>query len=141
MSPADRSAADGVFVDTSALFALLDADDVSHPRAAKAWEALVDNGTALHTSNYVVVELSALLQRRLGLDAMDALYTHILPWVHVLWIDEALHGQAVAGVLAARRRDLSLVDCASLATIRRLGLRRAFTLDQHFAGQGLEVLP
>ena len=65
----------------------------------------------------------------------------MLPWVNVVWVDEVLHQTAMAGLLVARRRDLSLVDCASFAVMRRLGLRRAFTLDGHFAEQGFEVLP
>ena len=46
-----------------------------------------------------------------------------------------------AGLLSARRQDLSLVDCTSFAVMRSLGLRRAFTLDPHFAEQGCEVVP
>jgi predicted nucleic acid-binding protein len=130
----------GVFLDTSGLFSAFHRDDVRHSAGAQTWESLITGDTPLFTCNYVVLELSALLQRRLGLDAVDALGSHVLPWVNVLWVDEALHAQAVAGVLAARRRDLSLVDCASFAVMRRLGLRRVFTFDQHFAEQGFEVL-
>jgi predicted nucleic acid-binding protein len=126
----------GAFLDASALYALFDADDAQHRTAARGWNELLSSDDPLHTTNYVVLELSAVLQRRLGVDAVDALATYLLPWVHVLWIDEALHAQAVAGVLAARRGDLSLVDCASFAAMRGLGLRRAFTLDPHFAEQG-----
>ena len=130
----------GVFLDTSALYALFDADDSACSAAGRVWRALATIDTSLHTSNYVLLELSALLQRRLGLGAVDALAAYVLPWVHVTWVDQALHAEAVAGLLAARQRDLSLVDCASFAVMRRLGLRRVFTFDQHFAMQGLEVL-
>ena len=133
--------AGGVYLDTSALFALFDADDAAHEAAAQAWQQLVNSDTPLHTCNYVLLEVGALLQRRLGLGAAGVLETHVLPWVDVLWIDEALHSQATAGVLAARQRDLSVVDCASFAAMRRLGLRRAFSFDQHFAEQGFQVLP
>jgi predicted nucleic acid-binding protein len=135
------SAEGGVFLDTSGLFAVFHSDDVHHTRAALVWQTLAEDDVPLHTSNYVLVELASLLQRRLGLGAVDALSSHVLPWVHVLWVDEALHAQAVAGVLAAQQRDLSLVDCASFAAMRRLGLRRAFAFDSHFAGQGFEALP
>jgi predicted nucleic acid-binding protein len=131
----------GVYLDTSALYALFDADDSAHQSAAKAWQHLITSSAPLHTSNYVLVELSTLLQRRLGLGAAATLESHVLPWVSVLWTDGALHAQAISGLLVARRRDLSLVDCVSFATMRRLGLRRAFTLDHHFAEQGFEVLP
>lgn len=134
------SADGGVFLDTSGLFAVFHRDDGSHSRAVRAWQMLAERNVPLHTCNYVLVELATLLQRRLGVGAVDALGSHVLPWVNVLWVDEALHAQAVAGLLAARRRDLSLVDCASFAAMRRLGLRRVLTFDQHFAEQGFEVL-
>jgi predicted nucleic acid-binding protein len=133
--------ASGVYLDTSALFALFDADDAAHEAAALTWRDLITSDVPLHTSNYVLVELASLLQRRLGLGAVDALSSHVLPWVNVFWVDESLHTHAVAGVLAAQKRDLSLVDCASFAAMRRLGLRRAFTFDPHFAEQGFELLP
>ena len=138
---ATGSASGGVFLDTSGLYALFDADEAQHAAAAQAWEDLVHPYDSLHTNSYVLVELSALLQRRLGVEAVDALATYVLPWVNILWIDEILHLQAMTGLLAARRRDLTLVDCASFASMRRLGLRRVFTLDVHFAEQGFTVLP
>ena len=131
----------GVFLDTSALFAVFHRDDADHDAAARAWERLIRSDSSLHSTNYVLVELSTLLQKRLGVDAVDALATYVLPWVNVTWIDEPLHARSMAGVLTARRRDLSLVDCASFAAMRRLGLRRVFTFDTHFAEQGFEVLP
>jgi predicted nucleic acid-binding protein len=137
---AAKGAVTGVYLDTSALYALFDADDAAHEAAALVWQGLMTGDVPLHSCNYVLLELGALLQHRLGLEAAGALETHVVPWVNVLWVDAALHAQAVAGVLAARQRDLSLVDCASFVIMRRLGLRRAFTLDHHFAEQGFEVL-
>ncbi len=131
----------GVYLDTSAVYALFDADDAAHAAASIVWRDLINYDAPLHTCSYVLVELSALLQRRLGLAAVDALGTHVLPWVNVLWIDESLHAQALAGLLAARQRGLSLVGSAGLVAIRRLGLRRAFTFDRHYAEQGFETLP
>ena len=131
----------GVFLDTSGLYAVFDGDDVGHPAAARVWDELLRSDVALHMSSYVLVELTALLQRRLGVRAVDALATYVLPWVHVSWVDESLHAQALAGLLAAGRRELTLVDCAGFALMRKLGLRRAFTLDGHFAEQGFTVLP
>jgi predicted nucleic acid-binding protein len=131
----------GVFLDTSGLYAVFDGDDAMHPVAARAWGELVRSNSPLHTSNYVLVELTALLQRRLGVAAADALQTYVLPWVNVVWVDEILHAQAMSGLLAARRRDLSLADCSSFACMRRLGLRQAFAFDGHFAEQGFSLLP
>lgn len=131
----------GCFVDTSALYAVFDSRDARHVGAARVWEELCSSGAPLFVSSYVLVETTALLQNRLGVRAIDAFYTHVLPWLHVTWVDGSLHAQGIAGLLAAGRRDLSLVDCTSFALMRQLGLRRVFSLDAHFRDQGFEVEP
>ncbi len=45
-----------VFVDTSALLAVLDADDDSHPPARKIWEDLLPRAEDLFCTSYVLVE-------------------------------------------------------------------------------------
>jgi uncharacterized protein len=130
-----------VFLDTSGLYAVFDEDDAAHPAVAEAWKALVDSSASLYTSSYVLVELIALLQRRLGLGAVEALSTYVLPWLQVSWVDETVHGQAAAALMAAGKRDVSLVDCASFVLMRRLGVRRVLAVDRHFAEQGFVILP
>ena len=45
-----------VFVDTSALFAVLDADDRYHARARELWEQLIATAEELVCTNYVLIE-------------------------------------------------------------------------------------
>ena len=58
-----------LFVDTSALLAIIDADQSRHDEVARVWHELLDVERALFTSNYVLVETFALVQRRLGVAA------------------------------------------------------------------------
>lgn len=125
-----------VFVDTSALYALLDADDAHHARARTAWARLLEEETRLVSSNYVLVEACALVRSRLGVAALRVLVEDLVPVIHVRWLDEEAHGQAIAALLAAGRRRMSLVDCASFVLMRRQGIHEAFTFDRHFAEQG-----
>lgn len=83
-----------VFVDTSALYAVLDADDQGHEPAKDTWRELLDGETTLLTTNYVLVETSALLQNRLGLDAVRVFHQDVLPALVVVWVDETLHRAA-----------------------------------------------
>ncbi len=46
-----------VFVDTSAFFAVLDADDENHDAAKQVWEDLLAQEAVLICSNYVLVRL------------------------------------------------------------------------------------
>jgi len=130
-----------IFVDTSALLAVIDADDRFHPAAFRFWEQQLSGPAVFLTSNYVVLEATALIQNRLGIDAVSLLYGEILPVIRQEWIDPGLHQRAVAALLAARRRDVSLVDYTSFELMRQLSIRTAFTFDRHFAEQGFEVLP
>jgi len=130
-----------VFVDTSAFFAVLDADDENHEAARQMWEDLLTQEAVLVCSNYVLVETLALVQRRLGIPAVRVFQEDIMPVLNVEWVDESLHQVGIASVLAAARRRLSLVDCVSFEIVRRLGIKTAFVFDHHFEEQGFECLP
>lgn len=130
-----------VFVDTSAILAVMDADDSNHQRAAAAWRKLLSDEELLVTTSYVVVEVFALVQRRLGMDAVRALESDVMPVLHVIWIDADTHRRAVAAVLATGSKKLSLVDCSSFEVMREQNIRQAFTLDRDFIAQGFDAVP
>jgi len=128
-----------VFVDTSALLAVLDGDDKHHRKARDVWAQLISEEETLVCSNYILVETFALVQNRLGLQAARVLQEDILPMITVEWVDEAAHRAGVTGVLTAMRKKLSLVDCISFDVMRRLGIKKAFTFDAHFKEQGFVI--
>lgn len=129
-----------VFLDTSAFLAVLNADDENHAHARQVWEEILLAGTTLITTSYVLVETYALLQHRLGMDAFRAFHQDVVPLLRIEWVDEELHQRGAEAVLAANRRNLSLVDCTSFAAARKLGIRKVFAFDKHFAEQGFELL-
>lgn len=130
-----------IFVDSSGIFAALDADDANHASAAALFDDLLEDETTLVTTNYVLAEATALIQRRLGIDAARRLLLEHASVFDIAWVDENLHSRGVSAWLAAARRSLSLVDCVSFALMHELHLDTAFTLDRHFAQQGFTVLP
>lgn len=130
-----------VFVDTSAFFAVLDADDENHDAAKQMWEDLLAQEAVLVCSNYVLVETLALVQHRLGIPAVRVFQEDIMPVLNIEWVDEPLHQVGIASVLAAARRELSLVDCVSFEIMRRSGIKTAFVFNHHFDEQGFECLP
>lgn len=130
-----------LFIDTSALYALLDGDEPRHSAVVAVWRTVTDDERILFTSNYVLVETFALVQRRLGLEAVHGLADVFVPLLQTVWVDEELHAAAVASLFTAARRRLSLVDCASFELMRRLGLTDVLALDTDFARQGFNLLP
>jgi predicted nucleic acid-binding protein len=125
-----------VFVDTSALVALLDSEDAGHETARAAWFAGLDDGEGFFTNNYIVVESCAVAQRRHGMEGVRVLVDELLPMVHVESVAEEDHAAGMAAMLTAGRRQLGLVDCVSFAMMRRMGARECLALDAHFAEQG-----
>jgi predicted nucleic acid-binding protein len=130
-----------VFVDTSALIAVLDRHDQRHAAAKRTWEGLRDRADVPISHNYVLVETSAVLARRFGLDAVRVFERDIVPVLKVVWVTRDIHEAAVGAQLAAGRRGLSLVDCASFEIMRRAGIQTAFAYDPHFEEFGYEVIP
>lgn len=130
-----------LFVDTSALLAIIDADQSRHDEVVRVWHELLDVERALFTSNYVLVETFALVQRRLGVAAVREFINVLVPILQPLWVDGDVHAAAVASLLVAGRRKLSLVDCTSFELMRRNGLEDALVLDRDFVEQGFRVVP
>jgi predicted nucleic acid-binding protein len=128
-----------VFVDTSALYALLDASDPEHGNAASILGQLASADESLLTHALVITESVALVHRRLGWPAVDRLVDDVLPLVTIRWVGADLHGTAMAAFRASRSR-VSLVDWTSFALMRAEGVSRAFAFDADFAAQGFTLL-
>ena len=130
-----------VFLDTSAILAYLDEDAAQHARVRQAWSSLRRVDCLIVTTNYVLVEASAVLQRRAGMAAARTFFDAIVPLLEIHSVDDVTLDAAVQAWIGANRRDLRLVDIISFAVMRHEGLTRALTLDPHFAEQGFERLP
>jgi len=129
-----------VFVDTSGVYALLVASDAFHGRARAAFEALRKEDARLVTTSYVLVESYALLGRRIGVDAVRRFRVDVAPLMEVIWVDRALHEDALDSLIARGATDVSLVDAVSFAAMRAGSVDRALTFDAHFAEEGFETL-
>jgi len=106
--------------------------------AREAWEGMVGRGETIVTTNYVVVETTAVLQSRIGLDAVRWMQDDMLSVISVEWVDNATHQRAMSAVLAGSRRGPSLVDCVGFEVIRSMGLTTVFAFDRHFCNKGFK---
>ena len=127
------------FVDTSALYALLDETDARRPGALRWFRDAASARAHLTTHNYVVIESAALVHRRLGGEAARTLLSKILQPLEIRFVDENLHRIASSAYLAAIRRRPSLVDWVSFEFMRREGITHAFAFDRDFRDQGFTV--
>jgi predicted nucleic acid-binding protein len=127
------------FIDTSALYALLDAADRAHEPAEAAYDEL--GPRALVTHRYVIVESIALVGRRHGARGVIRLIDELLPAIDVRPVDDETHESALAELVAAAGAGPSFVDRTSFAFMRRAGIETAFAIDRDFATAGFRVIP
>ena len=120
----------GVLWDSSAILALLDADDSDHERAVAIAGQIAAERRPSFITNYIEVEAHALLLRKLGRAlAREWLLTGRLPVIRALPEEEDRAREIVA---RHSDKDWSLCDAISFAVLDVRGIRRAFTFDRHF---------
>jgi len=130
-----------LFVDTSALYALLVASEADHSAVREVFRKAAERGRPMVTTSYVVVETSALLQHRIGLAPVRDLDRKILPLLQVAYVDAALHRRGVNRLFRLDRRRISLVDAVSFEMMDAEGIADVLALDADFAGEGFRLLP
>ena len=128
-----------VFVDTSAVLALMVGTDRAHGEAVSAFGKLRDRKAELVTTSYVLVETYALIDRRLGRDAVMSFRESFAPLLRVIWVDSGLHDRGLDRRLEGGANKLSLVDAVSFEAIREYKILEAFAFDRHFDQEGLGI--
>ena len=130
-----------IFIDSSAFLAMNDVTDLFFQRAQRTWQDLLEGDRTLVTNNYILLESIALIQRRVGLEAVEIIQTQIVPFLEIDWVNQELHDSLVRKMLKTNRRALSLFDHSAFDSMRRLGIQTVFTFDEHFREQGFSVIP
>jgi predicted nucleic acid-binding protein len=121
-----------VFVDTSAILALLISQDRNHEEAVARFNKLKSENRPLVCNSYILLETYALLGRRIGLEAVVAFRINFAPLLRVMWVDESLHEAGLNLLARQHLRDFSLVDAVSFVQIEQQNLKSAFSFDRHF---------
>jgi predicted nucleic acid-binding protein len=129
-----------VFADTSGFYAVLAREDANYQRAQTAWRSLASADETVISHSYVVSETFALVQRRLGMDAVGILQHTMLHSVQIVWVDLELHETATRALLTHQNRRIGLVDHVSFEVMRRLGIATAFAFDDDFRQAGFTLL-
>lgn len=129
-----------VFVDTSAVLALLNPSDESHVPARSAFEKLQAREAPLLTTSFVLVEVYALIGRRMGLAAIEAFRRDFAPLLEIVWVDSGTHEAGLDLLLDRRVRDLSLVDAVSFRVMRQRRIDEVFAFDPHFRDEGFTIV-
>lgn len=119
-----------VLWDSSAILALLDADDADHQEAVRLTSRIAGERRPSFITNYIEAEAHALLLRKLGRAlAREWLLAGGLPVLRVHPDEEERAKELLARYAD---KDWSLCDALSFAVIDRRSIGAAFSFDRHF---------
>ena len=129
------------FVDTSGWAELADRTLLFHDLAVAAFDDVWNQGGRLITTNWVVVELAALLTSPLRMPKPQQIQLvsdlQADPSVDVVFIDPMLEAAAWNLWRTRPDKEWSLVDCASFVVMEQRRVTEALTTDHHFEQAGL----
>ena len=133
-----------VFADTSGWANLVDKTQPQFETAARVYRDIRQRGFKMVTTNYVMIELVALLTSPLRLPrtriiaVVDGIRTS--PYFEVIHVDPILDRTAWQLLKQRPDKEWSLVDCASFVVMQQRGIVEALTTDHHFEPAGFARL-
>lgn len=135
-----------MFVDSSALKANYDSGDDYHDDADELMrkiEVRESEVTSFVTTDYVLDEAVTLTRfahsHRKAVELADA--TIASKFMRIVYCDEGLFSEGIQIFKQYSDKEWSLTDCVSFATMKRYGLKTAFTFDPHFKQFGFATIP
>ena len=127
-----------MFLDTSGLVAVVNADDQWHSQAVAAWDELRLSRRWLITSSLVLVEigdgLSRIWHRSLAVALNERLRASSR--VDVVSVTDEIEAKAWELFRQRPEKEWGMTDCVSMTVMRDRGISEVFTLDHHFAQAG-----
>ena len=132
-----------IFIDTGAFIARHLEHDQHHAKAVTQWQLLSIDNRQCYTSNFVIDEAITFLARRSTYEfaavRADAIYKS--EELIVLRPDHTDEITALELFGKYSDQSVSFTDCTSFALMDKLGIKTAFTFDNHFRIAGFTVEP
>jgi uncharacterized protein len=128
-----------LLLDTSGLLCYVHKSERQHQQAVQILDASSQN----LTHSYVLSEFIALaLVRRFSRQATLTFVSDLLdhPDIEVVWIDKALHCEAIRLLIERPDKNYSLCDAVSFVLMRQHGINKSLTTDHHFEQEGFQRL-
>ncbi len=125
------AASERVFVDSNYFVALYNKSDSLHPNALAIAKEIESHGTALVISNYTFLEIVTVLSQKRGRVPSVAAGSFLLSYVllDIIHIDKDLHSDAWNIFKSVEDKNISFVDCSTIALMRSESIQKILTFD------------
>ena len=134
---------DSLFLDTSFIIALEDADDQNHPPAVAYWKSFKRNPRKIIITSYIFDETVTFLKRRISHEKAAEVGNLMLssPTVELIHISEEHFDKGWRLFLKYHDKCFSFTDCISFLVMEENGIKKALTFDEHFRQMGINIEP
>lgn len=131
-----------VFLDTSALVAIMLPRDSFHSAASRLLTELYELAVTAVTTEFVVFEFANFLSK---IDSRSSAVVMIdnmlkLPNFKIVWSNSKFFDAAYSLYKTRQDKEWSLTDCASFVVMKEHRIKLAFTSDKHFEQAGFVKL-
>jgi hypothetical protein len=131
-----------VFVDTSALYALVEKNDAHHRAARRVVEKLLHSGRKLVLTDYIIDETTTLANvrsgKRVAMRVLDLVEQS--EGIRIEWVGSLRFEATTTFFRKHADHGYSFTDCTSFIVMNELELTQAMTTDKHFPQAGFEAL-
>lgn len=129
-----------VFIDTSAFIAIRARDDANHKKACAFLDIIKERRLRLHTTNFILDEVYTYFCRvhEVAVEMAELIKNNPIITLHRVAVDDEDRAWQILKDFADK--DFSYTDATSFAVMKRLEIRTAFSLDEHFEQYGRFVI-
>lgn len=128
------------FLDVSAFRALIWTFEESHEAARKTYESLVFQEVPLHTSSFVLLDTSKLIQERMGSASLKLFLESVTEAFSVMWVGERVLRGGWNLIQSLEYSALNLSSATSLLLAEELDAHM-LTFDPPLRAKAAKVLP
>lgn len=132
-----------MFVDTSALVALINEEDSYHSQAIELFTKCHENNSYLVTSHYIVSEFITMMRCSYK-KPIEKIVTFIrniqVSEIEIFGISKEVFDDAINFLLKYEDHYFSVTDCISFIVMKELKTKDVLTTDKHFTIAGFNCL-
>ncbi len=128
-----------IFIDASFFISFAVDTDTNHAKASKQFP---DQGKKPVTTEDIIKETLTVISQRKGKGFCIDFFNGIRDEIIILPVSTERYQEGIKIFLDPQlSKDISLIDCISVATCKKLRITTILTFDRHFKALGLTVRP
>lgn len=126
------SSSSPLMIDSNFFIALFNPDDSLHEKAQTTAQKIIHSQQSYALTNYIFLEIVTVLSQKRGKARSRTIGNTLLQSARIIHIDEWLHQHTWSIFCNVHQKDISFVDCSTIAAMKSEGITTLLTFDAQF---------